>query len=69
VVGDLGGALEQRDLVERAAGGRLRRLVPQLQRALVVAERLGQRRGRLGGLPGARAGEQRLPWSCAAYQW
>ena len=60
-VGRLGGAVQHRAPVQGAAGGRLGRLVPQVQGPLVVPQGLGQGRGRLGGLPGLHAGQQGLP--------
>jgi hypothetical protein len=69
LAGRLGGALQQRDAVERAAGGSFGRLVPQLQRTLAVLQRLGRSRGGLRGLPGPHAGDQRPLASWAAYQW
>ena len=52
--------MQHRDPVQRAAGGRPGRLVPQLERALVVLKGLGRRRRQLGGLPGPHEGRQRL---------
>jgi len=52
--------VQHRAAVQGAAGGRLGRLVPQGEGALVVPEGLGQGRGRLRGLPGLDAGQQRL---------